>query len=117
LPATALVVRVLRREEPEVGVPLERLPEFGDVHLTTMIQTSIQTLEDRLRCEVHLVEQNPLSALHRAQERGIPPGEVTGLGAVDRNVSTEEVHEIRLVGQVDSREWPTTDLSESRNEG
>ena len=109
------MVRVLGCKEPEVGMALERLAELRDVHLATMVQTRVQALQNGLRCEVHLVKKNPFAALHGAQERSVTPGEVTRLGTIHWYVCAKQVHEVGLVGQVDSCKWSATDLGQCRD--
>lgn len=101
---SALTKRVLGGEDAEVGVSGEGPVELGNVDGAAMIETRVETLKDRLRREVHLVEEHPVAALHGCKKGCVLPRELAALAAFHGQIAAEEVHKVGLVRQVDPHE-------------
>ena len=63
--------RVLRREEHEVRVRLDRLLELGDEELAIIVEEAVQSLEDVGGGQVELVEDDPVPAANSLHERAL----------------------------------------------
>lgn len=59
LAAAPLLQGVLCGEEAEVGVALKGGAQFGDEHLSAVVQDGVQALQNGLARQVQLVQQHP----------------------------------------------------------
>ncbi|KAH9400524.1 hypothetical protein TYRP_002090 [Tyrophagus putrescentiae] len=81
-------------------------------NLSGVLATGVQSLEDRLRGEVQLIEENPggVTRLQRLQQRPVAEGEPAGaVLPLHRQITAKEVGNVRLLGEVDANERVTGD--------
>ena len=87
--SSALVLGILGGKEAKVWVLGKRASDVGDVNRAAVIQARVQTFQDRLRCEVHFIQQDPCTALHRIEEGGRSPCKLAWTTVFDRQLATE----------------------------
>lgn len=73
---------VLARKHKEVRVADELLIQLRDIDCASMVQYRIETFQDRLLRQIHLIDQEPVSLFDCLQEDTITPAKLNVLVVV-----------------------------------
>lgn len=113
LSATSLLRGVLAAKHTEGRRARELATEFRDVDSGSVIETGVETFEDRLRGQVELIKKDPVAFFEGTEEDTIVPLELTSFSAFNWKIGSEEIHHVCLLRQVDADDLVARGSSES----
>lgn len=86
------------------------------LHFGAVIEHRVEALEDGLGGQVQLVEEDPVAVDQRVQEGAVDPGEGARGRVRHWQVAAQQVHHVRLLGQVQARHPVPRTLAERHDQ-
>ena len=78
----------------------KRPTEFKNEDGASVVKNSVQTLQNSLWRQVHLVEKYPVTYLQGAEKGRVPPLELAWPTALDGKVGTKKIHNVALIRKI-----------------